>query len=404
MLKVKGMGRRILGWLISMSLVWVWVTAAFLSHTDSAAAATVTVNMVGTSFNPGTITIDPGDTVVWNNTSELPHTVSASDNSWDSGNLNPGQSYSRTFTVPGTYRYYCKYHGNAQGGGMAGTVVVRGVQQQPTATAQPTPPAQPGVVPVLEADDQPLVDDTIVVKRVVAAQDGWINVHANSPNNTPGAGLGFAPVKAGENLNVKVKLSPAPKPGDKVWPMLHVDAGQAGVWEFPGPDVPVMVEGKIVMKQITILAPPTTPTIEAEDQPLVDGSILVKRVVAAQDGWVTVHANTPENTPGKVLGFAPVKAGENRNVRVRLDPAPRVGDQVWPMLHIDAGQVGVYEFPGPDVPVMSGGQIVMVRIAITQQAPLPKSGSGDIWWLLPAGAALLGIGSLLALVRRMWQN
>ncbi len=253
------MATRVLGVIVSTALVVAWAAAALVSTPSTASAATVTVNMVGTSFNPSTVTIDPGDTVVWNNTSDLPHTVTASDNSWDSGNLNTGQSYSRTFTTPGTYTYYCRYHGTAAGAGMAGTVVVRGAEQQPTAT--PTPSGQTEVTPLLEADDQPLDGDTIVVKRVVAAQDGWVNVHANTPNNTPGPGLGFAPVKAGENLNVRVKLSPVPKPGDKVWPMLHVDAGQKGMWEFPGPDVPVLVGGQIVMKQITILAaaPPTLP-------------------------------------------------------------------------------------------------------------------------------------------------
>ncbi len=289
------MFRRVAALGISVLLALAWAGGSLVASVGSASAANVTVNVVGTSFSPATVTINVGDTVVWNNTSELPHTVTASDNSWDSGNLNPGQSYSRTFTAPGTYRYYCRYHGNAGGGGMAGTVVVQGAAGEATATPQPTQAPQPTatpqsqVTPLLEADDQPLIDDTIVVKRVVAAQDGWINVHANSPNNTPGAGLGFAPVKAGENRNVRVKLSPAPKPGDKVWPMLHVDAGQHGVWEFPGPDVPVMVGGQIVMKQITITAGPTLPksggawpwwVIPAGGALLAAGAILVFRRTA----------------------------------------------------------------------------------------------------------------------------
>ena len=35
------------------------------------------------------------------------------------------------------------------------------------------------------------------------------------------------------------------------------------------------------------------------------------------------------------------------------------------MLHLDAGKIGAYEFPGPDVPVKSGSEIVMKRITLT---------------------------------------
>jgi hypothetical protein len=35
------------------------------------------------------------------------------------------------------------------------------------------------------------------------------------------------------------------------------------------------------------------------------------------------------------------------------------------MLHVDAGTVGTYEFPGPDGPVKSGADIVMKKITLT---------------------------------------
>ena len=33
-------------------------------------------------------------------------------------------SYAYTFTEPGTYPYFCRYHGDVGGVGMAGTIVV----------------------------------------------------------------------------------------------------------------------------------------------------------------------------------------------------------------------------------------------------------------------------------------
>ncbi len=39
-----------------------------------------------------------------------PHTVSATDGSWDSGDLAPGGSFERRFEAQGTYPYVCLYH------------------------------------------------------------------------------------------------------------------------------------------------------------------------------------------------------------------------------------------------------------------------------------------------------
>lgn len=63
-------------------------------------------------YSPATITVMIGmnSTVTWVNQDSMPHTVTANDGLFNSGNLNPGQSYTYTFTLPGTYTYYCIYH------------------------------------------------------------------------------------------------------------------------------------------------------------------------------------------------------------------------------------------------------------------------------------------------------
>jgi plastocyanin len=77
-------------------------------------------------FSPKTITITAGTTVVWTNYGSMSHTVTADDNSFTSGNLNPGAVFSKTFTTAGTYAYHCIYHGGIGGSGMSGIVVVTG--------------------------------------------------------------------------------------------------------------------------------------------------------------------------------------------------------------------------------------------------------------------------------------
>jgi plastocyanin len=54
----------------------------------------------------------------------LPHSVTADDNSWDSGLQSSGFTYRRVFTVPGDYPYYCSIHGFPGGIGMSGIIHV----------------------------------------------------------------------------------------------------------------------------------------------------------------------------------------------------------------------------------------------------------------------------------------
>jgi plastocyanin len=77
-------------------------------------------------FVPSRVEVDVGGTVVWQHAGQRPHTVTASDGSFDSGTLETEASFSHTFSQPGTYSYYCRFHGTAGGAGMAGVVVVRG--------------------------------------------------------------------------------------------------------------------------------------------------------------------------------------------------------------------------------------------------------------------------------------
>ena len=72
-------------------------------------------------YSPNTITVRVGvnNTVTWVNNDDAPHTVTASDGYFDSGNIAAGQSWTHTFSTPGTYSYYCSYHP-----WMKGTIVV----------------------------------------------------------------------------------------------------------------------------------------------------------------------------------------------------------------------------------------------------------------------------------------
>ena len=87
------------------------------------AAHTWTVTIGDNYYQPQTITINVGDTVIWNNTGASAHTATSIIGqavSWDSGYLQAGQIFNFTFTVAGNFSYYCQPHPD-----MTGNVVVQ---------------------------------------------------------------------------------------------------------------------------------------------------------------------------------------------------------------------------------------------------------------------------------------
>ena len=61
-------------------------------------------------FVPEAIEVKPGDTIVWVNLDIVPHTVTATDTSWDSGNLDPDAEWEMTVGEPNSGGYFCAYH------------------------------------------------------------------------------------------------------------------------------------------------------------------------------------------------------------------------------------------------------------------------------------------------------
>jgi plastocyanin len=81
---------------------------------------TVTDNIEPFGFYPAHIQIEPGTTVEWFNDDANPHTVTADDGSFDSGELKQNQTYSVRFDVEGKWYYH-----SALDPDMTGSVIVR---------------------------------------------------------------------------------------------------------------------------------------------------------------------------------------------------------------------------------------------------------------------------------------
>ena len=68
------------------------------------------VEINGVKFIPDALEIHPGDTVIWENKDIVPHTVTAEDNAFNSGQLNTGAKFKRTFKQAGEVKYKCLFH------------------------------------------------------------------------------------------------------------------------------------------------------------------------------------------------------------------------------------------------------------------------------------------------------
>jgi amicyanin len=62
------------------------------------------------AFQPDGVQVKVGTTVTWTNYDSAPHTVTFKNGGRGSSSLQQGQTFSYTFTAPGTYDYYCAVH------------------------------------------------------------------------------------------------------------------------------------------------------------------------------------------------------------------------------------------------------------------------------------------------------
>jgi len=125
-----------------------------------ALAKNADVSIVGTSFQPSTITVEAGDTVTWTTTQSIgqQHSVtSGKPGDADAGKVfdsgiglqDNGQSFPFTFNTPGTYDYFCQVHPTQ----MTGQVIVTAAggsappASAPPATTAPAGSAAPAASP-----------------------------------------------------------------------------------------------------------------------------------------------------------------------------------------------------------------------------------------------------------------
>jgi len=111
-----------------------------------------------------------------------------------------------------------------------------------------------------------------------------------------------------------------------------------------------------------------TPMVEATDQDVSNGIVSASKIVAGENGWLVVHRTDAEMKPGPVVGYAPLRGGENTDVAAILQEDVKPGEMLMLMIHSEQGgmKTGVFEYTlgaKEDGPIKPGGKLVMKVIA-----------------------------------------
>jgi plastocyanin len=209
--------------------VLVAIIAPFLVfHPTMAKAATVTV-MVGNGgffFTPSSVTIHPGDSVLWMWSSSGHSSTSGSPGMpsglWDSGIINQGATFMHAFSATGSFPYYCTVHGSCCG--MVGTVIVSNSTPTPTPTPPPPPPGGMAIVADFNGDGKP---DYVLYNAATRKTAIW---HLN--NNVLIGGVLGPTLPAGWGLRSAADFNSDSHPD---YALFNSGSRQTAIWYLSGP-------------------------------------------------------------------------------------------------------------------------------------------------------------------------
>ena len=97
---------------------------------DTASGDDVVVQMFDNRYQFTEVTVPVGGTVTFVGAGRNPHNAVSADESWSTEDVfgspeqHEGDKATLTFDQPGEYVFFCTFHGNAGGDGMAGTLIV----------------------------------------------------------------------------------------------------------------------------------------------------------------------------------------------------------------------------------------------------------------------------------------
>ena len=183
---------------LTMALLAVVAGGSLIPMTP-AQAATIPVAMAHYAFSPASITINVGDTLTWTNSDTAPHDVTTTSGPVPihSATLTTGQSWSYTFTTPGTYRYICSIHPDMQ----ASVTVLAPKSSPPARVVTPAPSVTTAPVTTAPVTTAPVTTAPLHhVQRVVAVPS---KVPTPSTHSAPAMTQPSAPTTAAASVQTQ---------------------------------------------------------------------------------------------------------------------------------------------------------------------------------------------------------
>jgi plastocyanin len=105
---------------VPVAAISMLLLGACFTMPAAAAPTSHTVVIEGMKFAPETLTVKAGDTVIWVNKDYFPHTATAQDRRFDSGDVATNGKWQYVVKKPGALPYVCTLHPT-----MKGTLIVK---------------------------------------------------------------------------------------------------------------------------------------------------------------------------------------------------------------------------------------------------------------------------------------
>jgi len=171
---------------------------------------------------------------------------------------------------------------------------------------EPTPQPPPQISS-MKVQNQETAEDQVVLQEVSFKDPGYVVIHV-AKDGKPGSVIGNSAFFAlGTYQNVVVPTSQLPSGKNALFAMIHIDDGD-GTYEFPGDDVPLEVNGAVLVSPLTVTKT-LTPTSQTKEF-----TIVARRFVFEPD-TITVNAGDTVkltiNSVDVTHGFAISEFGVN---------------------------------------------------------------------------------------------
>lgn len=208
-------------------------------------------------------------------------------------------------------------------------------------------------LPTVEVANQAVEQDGLIrIDSALSPESGWLLIQADD-NGAAGPVLGQRFLEAGLHEDVVVQITWRRQGTPRLHAVLYQDSGRSRRLDTPDEDLPFLVNGEPVMASFEVTYPPDVFVL---DQPVIDGQVVVDRVLIDRPGWLVIYFDDGGDM-GRIIGSAPLQEGVNERIVVDVVESA-VTAQLHILLHEDTEPDDNFDFPSADPPLAYEGRMI----------------------------------------------